>query len=99
MTSAFVTLAEIAEALGKTTGAVRLRAKRGGWAHTTRPVRGGQQFVFELDALPKQVARRIAATRAVVAVKAAAAKTGKSVPETFVMVVGDEVFEVRRIGE
>lgn len=97
--SARVTLAEIAEALGVTKDTVRMRAKREGWPCETRPVRGGQQFVFEVDALPKKVARRVGAKRAIAAVKAASTKAERPMPNVFVMVVGDEVFEVRRIDQ
>lgn len=86
--------AEIAAALGIRKESVRMRAKRDGWKFSERKVRGGRQHAFALTDLPYRIASKIAARRAVAALKQARCEVCE-----FTLVVDGEVFLVKRLGD
>lgn len=59
--SKFVTLAEIAEALGVSKQAVAQRADREAWPYTEEAVRGGKRRLYDPATLPKDVQKAVKA--------------------------------------
>lgn len=86
-------IAEIAAALGVTKNAVQRRANREAWPFEEASVRGGKKRLYATAVLPRAIRLKMAARTAIKAVKAAAGSN----QERFVVVVDNEVFEVRRL--
>lgn len=86
-------VAEIAAVLGVTRNAVQRRANREAWPFEEQTTRGGWRRLYSEQALPRAIARKMAAHAAINAVK----KAKGSISEAFVVVIGGEVFEVRRL--
>lgn len=91
------TLVEIAAALGVSKRAADRRAKNGKWPYMAVPVRGGQQYRYDLDAMPRAISRKVRARRAIAAIRAEQIEAADNGPDEFLVVMGDEVFQVRRI--
>lgn len=77
--SARVTLAQVAEALGKAKSSVAERAQRDAWSFVEEAVRGGKRRLYDPATLPKDV-RAALLQRAVGAVAAAPVTVSPAVP-------------------
>lgn len=88
-----VTMAEVAEALGIRKQGVQRRATREAWPFEEVAVRGGKKRLYKTADLPRVIVRKLAARRAIKAVKAAMPE----VPASFILVVDGEVFQVRQV--
>lgn len=94
--SDFVDAKTIAAALGVDKKSVLVRAKKEGWLFEERSALGGQKRVYQLTDLPKIIARKVQSGAAILAMKANREAAKQRMPESFVVVLGDEVYEIRK---
>lgn len=79
--SAFVAEAQVAETLGITTKAVRLRAVKDGWAADKKTKQGGSEVSYFRDLLPVKVREGLVARQAVTGAGVPAVVTDTPIPE------------------
>lgn len=87
----------IIAALGISRQACNKRARKEAWPFIEQSGRGGKKHLYPVAGLPKVVARKVQAKAAILAMKAIREAKKEDMPDTFLVVLDAEVYEIRKV--
>lgn len=87
----------IAEVLGVSRSRAAERATKESWPFEVRKGRGGKKYFYPIATLPKGIARKVQAKAAILAMKSIQIAKMEKMPDIFLAVLDDEVYEVRKV--
>lgn len=92
----YATLSEIAAVTGREKSAVAKQAKKQGWIFQVEPG-SARRRRYPIEFLPRRIARKVQAKAAILAMKSLHEAKKEQMPDTFMVVLDAEVYEIRRV--